>query len=496
MPTLTIKLDKTTIQQDATVRLEADTGSSAARSRSATRRFEWTVRRVGSRGQDRPGRLTVEGDGEVAFWTAEDVRPGVFRVTLSAGSDKAEAADIVVDPRALGVDDQPLRVSLRRSEIVETDDLPLWEVIRQSTDALSFNRYKAFVDHVLCRGDIPADVPEAQHAAWTEARDALQTGAGGGRHQSSIALPYPDIKAYKLLKCATEAFMLLNCSPVPLADIRFGGVDEDEREERGFPDSARLRRLFQRYLVDIPAGDRRFVGLTEALEKDRSLRGHADDLKALMATNGYDVDTSRVATLPYLAAVRENFPEVPLSLPESLRDGADLCYAVLREKFTNPCLLELIWSYWHEEGMLVQTMNAISLRFQNRRGPAETDPLAMLAIDPLRPLSNLLWGYIQDEQHRLTLARRVYEYDHEYGLTLVGQAVPRMRAADSRSRFLEAFHNLLHRTAIFYKEDDDTTVIADGVPGAERAPGRPPPAVARGRTTSTATCRGPRARRC
>ena len=216
MPTLTIKLDKTTIQQDATVRLEADTGSSAARSRLATRRFEWTVRRVGSGGQDRPGRLTVEGDGEVAFWTAEDVRPGVFRVTLSAGSDKAEAADIVVDPRALGVDDQPLRVSLRRSEIVETDDLPLWEVIRQSTDALSFNRYKAFVDHVLCRGDIPADVPEAQHAAWTEARDALQTGAGGGRHQSSIALPYPDIKAYKLLKCATEAFMLLNCSPVPL----------------------------------------------------------------------------------------------------------------------------------------------------------------------------------------------------------------------------------------------------------------------------------------
>ena len=114
--------------------------------------------------------------------------------------------------------------------------------------------------------------------------------------------------------------------------------------------------------------------------------------------------------------------------------------------------------------MLVQTMNAISLRFQNRRGPAEVDPLAELAIDPLRPLSNLLWGYIQDEQHRLTLARRVYEYDHEYGLTLVGQAVPRVRGADTRSRFLEAFHNLLHRASIFYKEDDDTTMIADPFP--------------------------------
>ena len=25
-----------------------------------------------------------------------------------------------------------------------------------------------------------------------------------------------------------------------------------------------------------------------------------------------------------------------------------------------PLFLELIWSYWHEEGMLVQTMNALS----------------------------------------------------------------------------------------------------------------------------------------
>jgi hypothetical protein len=96
-----------------------------------------------------------------------------------------------------------------------------------------------------------------------------------------------------------------------------------------------------------------------------------------------------------------------------------------------------------------------------RRGD---DPLAMLDIDPLRPLNNLLWGYIQDEQHRLSLVRRAYEYDHQYGLSLHGRAVPRLRPADSRSRFLEAFHNLLHRTAIFYKEDDDTTIKADAFP--------------------------------
>jgi len=42
--------------------------------------------------------------------------------------------------------------------------------------------------------------------------------------------------------------------------------------------------------------------------------------------------------------------------------------------------------------------------------------------------------------------------------------VPTLRPADSRSKFVEAFHNLLHMTSVFYKEDNDTTVIADGFP--------------------------------
>jgi D-ribose pyranose/furanose isomerase RbsD len=39
-----------------------------------------------------------------------------------------------------------------------------------------------------------------------------------------------------------------------------------------------------------------------------------------------------------------------------------------------------------------------------------------------------------------------------------------MRGADSRSRFLEAFHNLLYLCGTFFQQDDDTTVIADGFP--------------------------------
>src|SRR6185503_11889458 len=156
--------------------------------------------------------------------------------------------------------------------------------------------------------------------------------------------------------------------------------------------------------------------------------------------------------LPYLdrilATLKMNHPEDQAESP--------LCEGILRptigkEDSCYPCLLELIWSYWHEEGMLVQALNAICLRFQNKRSPNLRDPLANLRLDPLRPLNTLMWGYIQDEINRLTVARRAYEYDHEYGLRLVGKAVSELQPVDSRSKFLEAFHNLLYVTSRFYK---------------------------------------------
>ena len=114
--------------------------------------------------------------------------------------------------------------------------------------------------------------------------------------------------------------------------------------------------------------------------------------------------------------------------------------------------------------MLVQTLNVINLRFQNIKGNKYVDPLLRFDVDPLRPLSHILWGYIQDEQHRLSLPRRLYEYDHEYGLTLTGSAVPRVTPADTRVPFLEAFHSLLNQCIFFFRESDDTTRIADAFP--------------------------------
>lgn len=308
-------------------------------------------------------------------------------------------------------------VSLQRSASRETPDLPLWVIIRNSSEAMSFENYNRFMNLVLCGAG-----QDSISDTTSRNIDDLLTNLAKRR-----ILPFNDTDAYRLLKVATEAFVMVSCG---VAAPPFTQLDT---------------ALVQRRL-----------GLTLDLDQLWS--------EYLVSVNG-DAD----AIIPYLATIRRKLPEVELKDGYSRRvplgDGfPDMCYGILREKLTNPCLIELLWSYWHEEGMLVQTMNAISRRFQNMRSPGSHDPLANFETDPLRPLNNLLWGYIQDEQHRLSLVRRAYEYDHHYGLALVGKAVPNLRPADSRSRFLEAFHNLLAVCSDFFDQDDNTTVIADGFP--------------------------------
>jgi hypothetical protein len=309
-----------------------------------------------------------------------------------------------------------ISVTLRRTATAPTTDLPLWVVIRKSAEAISFNNYNRFMELVLCNSEGGAEV-----------RSEFD------RLRQRRFLPYNDTDAYRLLKVATEAFLMVNCG-VFLAQPNF--TDDD--------------------LNDLLA----HMSLDRAID--------LNTLNALWQSYLQFVNGTRDQTLPYLALIREKLRDQG-RLKNSIfaAQDADLpeeCFGILRTKLTEPCLLELIWSYWHEEGMLVQTVNALNNRFQNVRSRGDYDPLAMLEIDPLRPLNNLLWGQIQDEQHRLSVVRRSYEYDHHYGLSLYGKAVPATRGADSRSKFLEAFHNLLYLTAIFFKEDDDTTVIADGFP--------------------------------
>ena len=301
-------------------------------------------------------------------------------------------------------------------------------VIRASVQALAFENYFAWMDSICGHPEL--------------FRERL------GRYVRNAA-PYADMISYKALKLATEAFLMANVGVHPargdltpfdeqhthrrsLGREQFSGLSAEELDDRlGLDAGDKLDRLWRRYL-------------DEGVEIQ-------------------DADGDRIETLPYLALVRNQLPEWRIEFRKEAEEEVELCDRLMGRKFTSPTFLELIWSYWHEEGMLCQTIGAVAMRFQNR-GTGPRDPLMEMTIDPLRPLNSLLWGYVQDEQHRLTLPRRLAEYDQEYGLTLFGRAIPPFQTADPRSRFLEAFHTLLHRASVFYKEDDDTTMIADPFP--------------------------------
>ncbi|HEX7848017.1 MAG TPA: hypothetical protein VF476_19600 [Chitinophagaceae bacterium] len=178
-----------------------------------------------------------------------------------------------------------------------------------------------------------------------------------------------------------------------------------------------------------------------------------DEVKGYMS--GYNA-------LPYYEHISDTLKDIREEYTEFADDDSD-SKEDIDSRLKTPFFIELIWSYWMEQGMLMQAMNLIALRFQNIDN-GNLGQLARFDLSPLRRLNHILWGFIQDEQHRLSLPRRLREYDHEYGLTLSGRAVPAMTPADSRLKFLEAFHNLLTTTSIFFKEADDTTRIADAFP--------------------------------
>ena len=308
-------------------------------------------------------------------------------------------------------------VSLRRGVVGETADVSFYQELRAATEQISFNDYQEFINEVMCVGSATSGKLTADEK---NALGTFQTGRG---------TPFPGIDAYQLLKTATEVYLTLNCA----------------------------------VLVDADFSDPKALAAHNARHGRNRTASNLKDLWTKQYLEHVNGSGSGVDTLPYLALIRRKLGDPLVTQDPAVRHAVHVCDGILQEKLARPCFLELIWSYWHEEAMLVQTLNAVAVRFQNQRS-ALRDPLATFDLAPLRPLSNLLWGYIQDEQHRLTVVRRAYEYDHHYGISLQGKAVPVLRPADSRSKFLEAFHNLLTTCVTFYKQDDNTMVLADAFP--------------------------------
>jgi hypothetical protein len=363
-----------------------------------------------------------------AIWDTSELAPGSYAVRAlvaefrDLGDNRwelgeatfSEQAYVTLRQQGLSPGDE-IKVSLNRTDRSRVDSSALYLTIRNSTGRVSSPEWLRFMGR-LVKGDVP------------------QTRWNQGMAEAFDDVAFQGLDAYNVLKKAAELYLMHEAGVI---DVK-GTLDYMTRT-RNSPSvwdqnsSEEERRLG--YPVD---------------------QGAIESMRARYYAHIGDVDT-----LPYLALIRDRLQDLPVKEPGELAAGE---YGIIRNRFTGPLAIELIWSYWHEEGMQVQTMKAISRRFQNQRGPGQRDPLGNLEIDPLRPLNNVLWGYIQDEDDRLTVLRRAYEYDHHYGLRLQGKAVPNFRPADSRSKFLEAFHTLLYLAGVFYKEDDDTTVIADGFP--------------------------------
>jgi hypothetical protein len=221
------------------------------------------------------------------------------------------------------------------------------------------------------------------------------------------------VGAYRVLREVTELFVLLGCGP--LADRKLSPGDA-------------IANDFSPQLTQ------------SRMEIEEGLRQYLH--------NG---------ELPYIERV------ISAAYPWLDLDGSGLD-GLRRRMFRQPLFLEL----WHEmcleHGMVMRTMDAVCARFQNIYNSGENDGLASYEISPLWPLGDLLWDWINHEPTRLNPMRRIQEYQHQYGQTVLGRDAIGFRAADVRTAFPRAFLNLLNLCEEFYKEDSQTTVIADAFP--------------------------------
>lgn len=305
-------------------------------------------------------------------------------------------------------------VSLNRSRVPNTKDEILWIVIRNCSNAMGFSAYQDFMDGIFSN-------PRFGHAAGHDRKRTLEA-----MEVPIDTFVFNSVDADRVLKAATELFVMTRCGVVRPPTLRPDPREEEERFGHRLP--MLFEEMWQSYLS--PLGN---------------------------------IDGRQARILPYLDLIRRKLGDIA-SVRPTLASTVDHQAALIQEKLVHPVLLELIWSYWMEEGMLVQSFNSITRRFQNVRTNGERDALAQLELDPLRPASNLLWGWVQDEQNRLSVLRRAHEYEHQYGFSLHGKALAELRTVERRSKFLEAFHNLLWKCTQFYSQDDQTTVIADAFP--------------------------------
>lgn len=434
---MNIKIEPSRIYQGSHIRLQVDPHFDQANQYY----FEWEYVNF-SEDHAAPG----ENDAEKVIDTTR-LSPGAYRVRVTAQSaDQVGRAERRTASKVFTVEPRPVTGD-QLDRIIEKADrfMGKWE------EELDHERAAPRVQPVLARTS-PIDVNiNLKRRFPDETQSDLNVSLWQSIRNRTDAISFEPYKIF-----VDEAFCAEDNAGIKRRTLNYNGVDAYKM----------LRSLTEAFLIlnagvfiQIPPGSTREE--LEASEKSRmgrdiALEEISDRLSDYLEPQG---------GLPYLRRIVRALNDQRVVTDE----GPDCLFVgenqlIFDDGMRQPLLLELIWSYWHEESMLVQAINAVSLRFQNRLNGGNRDPLSNLAIDPLRPLGNLLWGYVQEEYKRLTVNRRAHEYASHYGLKLVGKAVSDLQPVDTRTKFIEAFHNLLYMTTVFYKQVDDTTVNADPFP--------------------------------
>src|SRR5262245_7327447 len=238
-------------------------------------------------------------------WDTTDVRQGSHTVAADGYQRRRDAqalvllgsvnipVDVTAIPEAAvapGPGAGVTTVTMRRAESAPTTDQALWTVIRNTSNALSFNSYNQFMDVLMC-GE--------QGHPWRNPGDPTRAMQINRR----LKLPFPDTDAYRQLKVATEVFLMVNC----------GVYFDDPRRPNS---EARLLALEQGTDAELrgrrDAEGRRYYRAVQPGDIETIWRQLLDENKLA----DHDTAGNRIRTLPYLAIVRKKLTDVPIVDPD------------------------------------------------------------------------------------------------------------------------------------------------------------------------------------
>lgn len=321
-------------------------------------------------------------------------------------------------------------------------DLIVWRLFRAPDADIAFAYTRVHSGQEVYDFDAPDLGPGTYHLQvytidWPRVPKAVQADLEALGIADLAVFDRPDEQVFQI-------------APAPVMRM---ALDRSHTESRLGGDPLARYEDFDQYLRDngSPAGDNPFDDGRSAYATFSD-----DNYEQLKSLSRAYVRTIRVRSLRELAEpyIRDRMSDEP-ALPPT---------------YQNPVMrffpgVELIWNFWEESGMFIQTLNLILARFQNRVVSGKYAALDRFDITPLATLHALLYAFVDDEQHRMTVRRRAAEYEYEYGLRLIGKAIPPAHSfVERRSAFLESFHTVLHQAHVYFKEDDDLTVHADAFP--------------------------------